>query len=139
MSLNPDDLKKSVIGLVAVAIVATAVFFVIRGNYFKNDAQQVFDEVNHAADIKGTIEDWEVSGKTVTTFIEVTPGNARRYVLTFDKNTKYRYAKTPDIQARTLVDGKFEYIRTSRTVEIFLVSPPYNGDKQNVVETIIYW
>ena len=140
MYLSRDGLLKSLVGLVAIIVVAAAVLYVL----YKRAGDElgfvkVFDEVGRKPDIAGTIDEWQATGDTATTFIEVAPDDFQRFVLTFDKNTKYRQAKTPDVANRTLLKGEFKDLRISRTVEIFLASPPHNGDKQNVVETIIYW
>ena|SRR3989344_9591160 len=140
MPLSKDTALKSLVGILAVVVVAAAILYVLYrrvGDDF--GLTKVYDELGRKPDISGTLDSWTVSGDVANTFIEVATDDFQRFLLTFDKNTKYRQAKTPDVANRTLLRGAFEDLRASRTVEIYLATPPYRDEQKNIVDTVLYW
>jgi len=138
--LSKDTLLKSLLGIIAIVVVASAILYVLYKRVGDDlGLTKVFDELDRKPDIAGTVDSWAVSGDVVNTFIEVEPDDFQRFLLTFDKNTKYRQSKTPDVENRTLLRGALEDLRVSRTVEIYLATPPYKDEQKNIVDTVIYW
>lgn len=140
MYLSRDGLLKSLVGLFAVLVVAVAVLYVLyKRAGDRDDFTKIFDEVGREPDIAGTIDQWQVADDTAITFIEIAPNKFKRFVLVFDKNTKYRESATPDVEERTLHDGEFGDLRVSRRIEVYLADPPYREEKRNIVDSVIYW
>lgn len=141
MRSSKETFSKSTVGFFAVAVVAAAVAYTLYNGKRadENSFVKIFDEVGRVPDVAGAIDQWQVSGDSVTTFIETSPNQFKRLVLVLDKDTKYREAATPDVAERTLHEGEFEGLRVSRMVEIYLKDPPYSEEKRNVVDAVIYW
>lgn len=136
-----DTLSNIPLWLFALAVISVVIYgmYWIYGGENGLDFVAVLDEPGRKPNIAGRIEEWTVSGGEANTFIEIAPEDFQRFVLTFDANTKFLHAKTPDVPERTLLKGSMKDLGVSRTVEIYFASPPYDPEKINIVDTVVYW